>query len=145
MNATAGSGIDVGDEQTVGLVGVGDVVKALTVERSLLNDMVAAAERAANGSSGPVRDFIDHYWLKPLKGDRDATDQCLANLNAGDVASVKEATDAELKLVRLLRREVRDLADSHPGRPTLQAALKSYDDDFRTEAGGSQSILNALS
>ncbi len=148
MNATAGGGVgpaDAGDEETVQLVGVGDVVKALTAEQSLLNDLVAVAEQAAKGNSGPVRDFIDRYWLSPLKGDREATGQCLADLQAGDVASVREAADEELRLVRLLRREVGNLAGRHPGRATLQAALKSYDDDFRTEAGGSRSILNALS
>jgi hypothetical protein len=131
------------DEEPIRLVGVDQVREALTAERDLLVSLIAVTREAAAGYAPPVSDFIERYWLIPLEQDRVATEQWLDDLES-DQALVRDAAGEELELARHCRRLANELATQSPGRETLQVALASYDADFRTEAEGKRSILEAL-
>lgn len=141
MNATAMTGKD---ENPVSLAGKDEVLAALTAERDLLDNMVAAAQAAVSGSPAPVSEFIERYWLIPMQQDRTATAQWLDDLQGGNEESVREAAAEELDLARCFRRLAKGLGTEYDNQPSLEAALASYDSDFRTEAEGKRSILDAL-
>ena len=131
------------DEEPIRLVGIDQVRAALTAERDLLGGLIAVTSEAASGYAPPVRDFLERYWLIPLEQDRVATEQWLGELDT-NLQAVRDAAAEELLLARCFRRLARGLGAEFLTQQSLQAALASYDEDFRTEAEGKRSILEAL-
>lgn len=131
------------DEEPIRLVGVDQVRAALTAERDLLGSLIDVARDAAAGHGPPVSEFLERYWVTPLEQDRAATDQWLGDLDIDQQLVVDAATE-ELLLARAFRRLARGLGAEFLAQQSLQAALASYDEDFRTEAEGKRSILEAL-
>lgn len=131
------------DEDPIQLAGIDEVRAALSAELALLDGLIDVARDAAAAQSPPVSDFLERYWVTPLEQDRAATDGWLGDL-ATDQQQVLDAASEELLLVRAFRRLARGLGAEFLDKQSLQAALASYDEDFRTEAEGKRSILEAF-